>query len=100
MAVSSVSIFNTPQASDDTFQGVTEDSNGTFIFDVMSDDLGGKAKTLYSLDDGSATTDLLAKDAVGVDNFSLHGALIEITQDGKVAYTMTATSKAYFQSLG
>ncbi len=99
---------NTPQAMDDVFAntGLTEDSGSgtTFNLNVMANDLGGKAKTLYSLDDGlendgAAGSDLLIRDVVGFDNSSKAGALIEITADGTVAYTMTATSTAHFQSL-
>jgi VCBS repeat-containing protein len=99
---------NTPQAGDDSLapSGLGEDATAVFYLDVMVNDLGGKAKTLYSLDDGvenqdSATSpDLLTGDLVGSDNFSRCGALIEITADGKVAYSMTEQSRAQFQSLG
>ncbi len=98
--MTTITLNNTPQAGNDFFNntGITEDG-GSFILDVMANDLGGKAKTLFSLDDGSATTDLLIRDAVGADNFSKFGSLIEITSDNKVAYTMTSESKAVFQSL-
>jgi VCBS repeat-containing protein len=96
----------TPQAGDDLFTstGITEDS-GTTVLNVMANDLGGKAKTLYSLDDGienegsSSSADLLTRDFVGGSNLSKSGALIKITADGMVSYTMTATCKANFQSL-
>jgi large repetitive protein len=46
-----VSIANTPQATDDTFTnastGLTEDNLQTANFDVMADNRGGKSKTLY-----------------------------------------------------
>ena len=54
------SFSNTPQAGNDLFTvamlagqggGLGEDG-GTVILDVMANDLGGKAKTLCSLDDG------------------------------------------------
>ncbi len=108
------SFANTPQAKDDLFAntGITEDS-GTFILDVMGNDLGGRAKSLWSLDNAeSASTnsltgktqmyapaDLLSQDHVGIVNYSKVGAAIMITADGKVSYTMTAASKAHFQSL-
>ncbi|MGH8355468.1 MAG: VCBS domain-containing protein, partial [Pseudomonas sp.] len=102
-----VSFGNTPQAGDDCFSaGLTEDSTGAVLLDVMANDLGGKAKILWSLDDGSenegsaTSADLLTRDVVGADNFSKFGALIEITADGKVAYSMTDASRDYFQSLG
>ncbi len=102
------SFSNTPQAGDDyfVFSQLTEDSTGLFILDVMGNDLGGKAKSLYSLDDGveneglTSSADLLTLDFVNADNKSSLGALIEITADGKVAYTMTDESRARFQSLG
>ncbi|WP_457787947.1 VCBS domain-containing protein [Pseudomonas sp. PL-6] len=110
MAISTVSFTNTPQAVDDyytaTQTGLTENSTETIILAVMANDLGGKAKTLYSLDDGienegSATSaDLLMKDLVGVNNVSQYGAHIAIMADGTVAYTMTDTSRAHFVSLG
>ncbi len=104
------SFGRTPQANDDTFTGlINEDAAQTIYLDVMANDLGGLGKSLYSLDNAAsdaasakgpyAPQDLLARDAVGADNFSKAGALIEITADGKVAYTMTAASTASFQSL-
>lgn len=91
----STSMGNTPQAGDDLFgsTGVTEDG-GSVILDVMANDLGGKAKTLYSLDNGaeigdaSAYSDLLAKDAIGSVQYSQLGAEIRITAEGKVSYTI------------
>src|SRR5215212_197092 len=73
------SFSNTPQATNDLFS-FSEDVTGTvgapvgvLILDVMANDLGGTAKQLYSLDDGSspstgtklyAPSDLLSKDLV------------------------------------
>jgi VCBS repeat-containing protein len=72
------SFGNTPQAGDDLFN-FTEDNLvlfaadathlNTVSLDVMSNDQGGAAKTLYSIDDGnggqlSPDADLLAKDAL------------------------------------
>src|SRR5262245_35945349 len=52
------SFSNTPQAQDDVFK-LTEDtvtlvqfSATNILLDVMQNDLGGNAKTLYSIDDG------------------------------------------------
>ncbi len=109
----SVSFGNTPQAKDDFFAststGLNEDSNNIIYLDVMANDLGGKAKALYSLDNAdsaSATTkkytpaDLLTQDVVGVVNLSKYGAEISITADGKIAYNMnTDAFKSAFQSL-
>ena len=65
MAVNSTSIANTPQAQDDSY-GYTEElfnAQQSVLLNVMSNDLGGKAKSLYSLDDGdNALRDLLARD--------------------------------------
>ncbi|MDC7714834.1 VCBS domain-containing protein, partial [Vogesella sp. LYT5W] len=69
MAISTVSYTKTPQAGDDCYW-YTEDqllaasnydsSCNVLKLDVMSNDLGGNAKKLYSIDDGSgALADLL-----------------------------------------
>ena len=54
-----ISISNTPQAKDDVC-GSLEDFAA--LFDVLMNDLGGTAKTLYSL-----SKDLTAEDGGGVD---------------------------------
>ena len=63
------SFGNTPQAGDDlftsVFTGLTEDS-GTFLLDVMGNDGGGKAKTLWSLDDGDTLALLIAAQHQGM----------------------------------
>lgn len=83
------------------------------MLDVMANGGGGKAKTLWLLDDGyvgdftddgisndtAGTSDLLTKDGIGIVNESKFGAAISIAADGKVSYTMTDASKAHFQSL-
>lgn len=108
------SFSNTPQAVDDLFStlqtGLTEDSANTDIvhLDVMLNDLGGAAKTLYSLDNATsdptatkilAPVDLLtqdtARDGSSTDT-SLNGAKIWITTDGKVAYEMTDASRTHW----
>ena len=100
MAISIVSFGNTPQATNDAFTGFTEDS--IRILDVMGNDLGGAAKTLYSLDDGVSAggirpTDLLLQDmarteALSADRSAL-GASIWITLDGKVGYDPSAAGQ-------
>ena len=100
MAISIVSFGNTPQATNDAFTGFTEDS--IHIIDVMGNDLGGAAKTLYSLDDGVSSggirpTDLLLQDmarteALSTDRSAL-GASIWITLDGKVGYDPSAAGQ-------
>uniref|UniRef100_UPI001FC8C138 beta strand repeat-containing protein n=1 Tax=Burkholderia ambifaria TaxID=152480 RepID=UPI001FC8C138 len=95
-----VSISNTPQATNDVFTsaqtGLTDNSLTTVYLNVMANDLGGAAKTLYSLDSGTETTvsleqtALLTQDTVRAESvstdFSAHGAHIWITSDGKVGY--------------
>lgn len=97
--MSTTSFGNTPQATDDYFSLeatlLTEDTENIVYLAVMADDLGGKAKVLYSLDDGSSEgglrpIDLLQADAVGATNYSELGARIWITRDGKVAYDITS----------
>lgn len=77
MAVSSTSFTKTPQAGDDSFF-FTEDQITTYIagthlnvmsLDVMSNDLGGNARRLYSIEDGDGNplapeTELLVRDAL------------------------------------
>ena len=71
--MSLVSFSNTPQAVDDTYSYLEDQlglltSGSLVILDVMADDLGGKAKTLFSIDDGSGNplnlTDLLNADGL------------------------------------
>ena len=55
------SFSNTPQAQDDilnyTEESVVKGSlNTSIILDVMQNDLGGNAKTLFSIDDGSSAS--------------------------------------------
>ena len=49
--ISTTSMFLTPQAVDD-FASILEGTGSIFTFDVMSNDLGGNAKTLYAITDG------------------------------------------------
>jgi len=110
MAVSPVSFSKTPQAVDDLFAaeqtGLTEDTLGLALLNVMANDLGGAAKSLYSVDDGTGATDLLARDgarteAASLDR-SLNGATLWITADGRVGYdasTLSAAFKARLQQL-
>ncbi|MBB2887615.1 VCBS repeat-containing protein [Pseudomonas umsongensis] len=118
------SFSNTPQAQDDIFTtgvigtssaSITEDLLGVVYLDVMSNDLGGNAKTLWSLDDGTslstatkvyAPADLLVQDTSRIEatssDSSLNGAKIWITSDGKVGYdaaTLSTAFKTQLQSL-
>ena len=113
--------FNdTPQAKDDVFATIdrlTED-NLTIVYLTVTanDDLGGNAKTLWSVDNGVNDTgamsgyiaaDLLTQDAARAEatsgDTSLNGAKIWITDDGTVGYdasTLSAAFKAQLDSLG
>src|SRR6266404_5121764 len=110
------SFLNTPQAQADLFlsadTGLTEDSTSIILLAVMANDLGGAAKTLYSVDNGTnslgvaSPTDLLIQDTLRVEttsgDHSLNGANIWITTDGKVGYdasTLSATFRAQLQAL-
>jgi VCBS repeat-containing protein len=90
------SFGNTPQATNDSYS-VSED--GSYAFDVMADDLGGNAKTLWSIDDGSSSTDLLTADSARAEgtssDTSFLGAKIWITADGKIGY-----DASFFNYLG
>lgn len=102
MAVSQVSFSKTPQAKGDFFaSSVTEDRLST-ILDVMGNDLGGNAKSLYSLGNGSNERDLLVRDTARSSatsgDFSAQGARIWITADGKIGYDATFVGLK-FQSL-
>jgi VCBS repeat-containing protein len=107
-----VSFGNTPQASDDSFAGLSGLAEGTLgivTLDVLADDGGGNAKTLWSLDNncsGAATTtngnyspsDLLTQDTARTADASTDtsklGAKIWITSDGKVNYDANSLSQA------
>jgi hypothetical protein len=113
------SFSNTPQAGDDIYTsaqtGLIEDSTNIVYLSVMANDLGGNAKTLWSLDnDDSLSTatkiyapaDLLTQDTARTEalstDTSLNGAKIWITSDGKVGYdssTLFAAFKADLQAL-
>ncbi|QXH59761.1 VCBS domain-containing protein [Pseudomonas azerbaijanorientalis] len=108
------SFSNTPQAKDDVFT-TTENLLGVVYWDVMSNDLGGNAKTLWSLDNADslstatkayAPADLLTQDTSRAEatssDTSVNGAKIWITPDGKVGYdaaTFTTAFKAQLQAL-
>jgi len=78
MAISKVSFTKTPQAGDDYYYwdedalqldpNVYDTDTGYLTLDVMANDLGGAAKTLYSIDDGNGNpldpSDLLSADAL------------------------------------
>ncbi|WP_456623991.1 VCBS domain-containing protein, partial [Bradyrhizobium sp. P5_C12] len=84
---------------------LTEDNLQPVVFDVMGNDLGGNAKTLFSIDNGInnsgamsgySAADLLTQDTARAEatssDTSLNGARIWITADGKVGYDASALS--------
>lgn len=90
-----VAFSNTPQAKDDLYSYTESVESSIQYLDVMANDLGGNAKSLYAIDDGrnadgsadgSRTSDLLQQDAVNAVGTSALGATIWITSDGKIAY--------------
>jgi VCBS repeat-containing protein len=106
-------LTNTPQAADD-YYGWTEDqllasgllnTNTNFVrLDVMSNDLGGNAKKLWSIDDGNGNTnvadyDLVQSDMQGVwENAALNnlGVTDKITiSNGAILLDLSA-SLAHF----
>ncbi len=97
-----VSAYNTPQAVDDTYSLLERNletlSGYIQWLDVMANDLGGKAKTLYSIDDADLLADLFQQDAQVTFESSALGALIYI-KDGKIAYDATALA-AQIDALG
>ncbi|MHC2273867.1 hypothetical protein ACVME8_000478 [Bradyrhizobium diazoefficiens] len=112
---STTSFSNTPQAQNDLFTsaqtGLTENSINVVFLDVMTNDLGGNAKTLFSIDNGisaggSSPTDLLTQDTARAEatssDYSMMGAHIWITSDGKVGYdanTLTAAFRGQLDAL-
>ena len=74
-----VSMGNTPQAKDDFY---TAKEDQVLYFDVMANDLGGNAKSLWSIDNTSddGYLDLIAQDPVAVIEYSELGASISITR--------------------
>jgi VCBS repeat-containing protein len=109
---STTSFTNTPQAGDDRFEGYNEDFAGIAIFNVMQNDLGGKAKILWALDDGEndsglmngyEAADLLAQDLARMESCSTdtseNGARIWITSDGQVGYDAGTLSTAFRNEL-
>ncbi len=91
------------KARDDVFEDLTTGEAGTFVLDVLANDPGGRGKTLWSLDEGDDESGnplgLLEQDTVGSVNWSKKGAQIWITDEGKVAYTLTPTLQAELRAL-
>jgi VCBS repeat-containing protein len=93
---STTSFTNTPQAKDDSYY-FTEDqllgiwgAGQVITLDVMSNDLGGNAKSLFAIDDGNGNPlapdfELLNKDMAGVWENTAQGNQIRLVA-GKVEY--------------
>ncbi len=97
------SLNNTPQAKDDIYYR-DENFLGIAYFDVMLNDLGGKAKVLWSIDDGTGTpNDLIGQDLGRAESTlgdkSAHGANIWITSDGKIGYNAGSLSQGFKDDL-
>jgi VCBS repeat-containing protein len=106
--ITTTSMFNTPQAVDDNYY-ITEDQSLSLIFciDVMANDSGGNAKTLFAITEGSESqvtvnsaewSDLITRDAVNVYEATEAGAQAMI-KDGKIIYNASNIS-ALIQGLG
>ncbi|WP_026913350.1 VCBS domain-containing protein, partial [Perlucidibaca piscinae] len=87
---STTSYTKTPQATDDSY-AFSEDAltlNSEWTLDVMSNDLGGKAKVLWSLDGVEANAaDYAARDMQGTTS---NGNMITIS-GGKITYKVLNT---------
>jgi Ca2+-binding RTX toxin-like protein len=97
MGINTTSFSNTPQANGDAYNytedqllssgllTVTAQSHSVITLNVMANDLGGNAKTLYSIDDGNASfmTDLLASNINTGWEVTANGNQIRIV-NGKV----------------
>src|SRR5215510_1339282 len=111
-----VSFSSTPQAKDDYFTssttGLTEDNLlalGWICLDVMANDAGGNAKTLYSIDNTNQTDeygnpyayDLLKSDVtsgVSLPEYTDFGAQIKI-YNGKIYYNAATISGTHLSDL-
>src|SRR5689334_12067598 len=105
---STTSFSNTPQAKDDTYTYLEDvlrndstlynSTTNTITLDVMANDLGGNAKSLFSVEDGdgnplTADYDLLCKDtldATGVSAWecTFKGNWVRIN-NGKIEYRIS-----------
>jgi len=105
-------MYSTPQAVDDFYSVMEADTLGILKFDVMSNDLGGNAKSLYSVtdqtDSGAViynTNDLISKDTAswtgtgGGWEATGQGGSIRIN-NGKLEYLVSSGLQARIDSLG
>jgi hypothetical protein len=106
--MSTTSLSNTPQAQDDLFTseitGLTDGNLKIVTLRVMTNDLGGNARSLYSIDDGTnSSQDLLAQDTVRTEalstDYSANGAHIWITSDGRVGYDASTLNSDFRSQL-
>lgn len=96
MAVSTVSYVKTPQAGNDYYEYLEDllAAGQVVTLDVMSNDLGGNAKKLYSIDDGAgALADLLTRDPGTTTSWETTsgGNLMRIA-NGKIEYKVGANT--------
>jgi len=108
--MATTSFSNTPQAKDDEYYLGDASTTGTFYLNVLANDLGGKAKALWSIDDGEsasantankkyAPVDLLTGDGLNQWEYTENGAKIAMMADGTIAFnTNTAAFQAYLAS--
>ena len=103
---SSTSFSNTPQATDDSFSTSESllDNGQILFFDVMNNDLGGKAKTLFSVDNEEAIKELSQRDTAGVWEKTEDGNWITIGKDPVtgatgILYKLSEANKSVIYSL-
>ena len=97
----SVAVNNTPQARDDSY-ATNEDAGTLHLLDVLENDLGGKARALWSVrqqdpaipgDERTVQSDVLEWQTLD------SGARIAITADGRIAYDLSGLT-ATIEALG
>jgi VCBS repeat-containing protein len=106
--MSTTSLSNTPQAQDDLFTseitGLTDGNLKIVTLGVMTNDLGGNARSLYSIDNGTnSLQDLLTQDTARTEDLSTdhsaNGAHIWITSDGGVGYDGSTLNSGFKSQL-
>jgi VCBS repeat-containing protein len=89
-----VSVNNTPQAQGDSYS-FSEDAGTIQTLNVLSNDLGGQAVSLYSLDQGNP---LLAT-SIGAWITLASGSQVCINADGTISYDFSSINQSTIQSL-
>ncbi|NML93161.1 VCBS domain-containing protein [Novosphingobium olei] len=114
-SVNTTSMFNTPQAVDDTYsytqsqlEGLASNGIVTLSLDVMANDLGGAAKDLWAVVDqedtgpvtysAAETADLISKDANYEWKTTRPGTKVAVV-NGKLSYQMDASAMAVIKAL-